>query len=233
MNKYPLIGGSICAIVLIVLASMNNIVGYQTVKASNQKIITTEFDEKELLFQTIADMANNKEIQKVILESQSKFPTHFPTTQFTSVPTITKKQLNFMYNLGVVLSKTMGKVRIESLAKKHPINTQVNDKINSIIGNNTKLKEEMAQLSTLNCSSCSESTDNRTFPVLCVVLYFIYLPLYLFGGLTAILIYGLASSGEYLLELLLYFIGYIFIVPLMITIIIGKLLNCYWWPWMS
>ncbi len=30
MNKYPLIGGSICAVVLIVLASLTNVVGYQT-----------------------------------------------------------------------------------------------------------------------------------------------------------------------------------------------------------
>ncbi len=38
MNKYPLIGGSICAVVLIVLASLTNIVGYQTVHALNQKM---------------------------------------------------------------------------------------------------------------------------------------------------------------------------------------------------
>jgi hypothetical protein len=34
MNKYPLIGGSICAVILLVLASLTNVVGYQTVKAS-------------------------------------------------------------------------------------------------------------------------------------------------------------------------------------------------------
>jgi hypothetical protein len=46
MKKYPLLGVSIVAVVLLVLGSFNNIVGYQTVQASNQKIITTEINDK-------------------------------------------------------------------------------------------------------------------------------------------------------------------------------------------
>jgi hypothetical protein len=34
MNKYPLIGGSILAVVLLVLASLTNVVGFQTVQSS-------------------------------------------------------------------------------------------------------------------------------------------------------------------------------------------------------
>jgi hypothetical protein len=34
MNKYPLIGVSICAVVLLVLASLTNVVGYQSVHSS-------------------------------------------------------------------------------------------------------------------------------------------------------------------------------------------------------
>ena len=34
MRIYPLIGGSICAVVLIVLTSLTNVVGYQTVQSS-------------------------------------------------------------------------------------------------------------------------------------------------------------------------------------------------------
>ena len=237
MNKYPLIGGSICAVVLLVLASLTNVVGYQTVQSSNQKIIANEINEKDLLFQTIIDMVNNKEIQKVILESQSKFLTPLPTTQLTSVPTITKKQLNFMYNLGVVLSKTMGKVRIESLVKKHPNNTQVNDKINSIMGNNTKLKEEMAQLSTLKCPSCSESSDNQTFPVLCVVLFIISFSYWFFAAFLAGLILGAQYSGNYLIYLFVLLLSPLLFILLIVDMIInfiGKLLNCYWWsPWIS
>jgi hypothetical protein len=35
MNKYPLIGGSICAVVLLVLASLSSVAGYQTVVVSD------------------------------------------------------------------------------------------------------------------------------------------------------------------------------------------------------
>ena len=34
MNKYPLIGVSICAVVLLVLSSLSNVVGYQSVKST-------------------------------------------------------------------------------------------------------------------------------------------------------------------------------------------------------
>jgi len=34
MNKYPLIGVSICAVVLLILGSLSNVVGYQSVKSS-------------------------------------------------------------------------------------------------------------------------------------------------------------------------------------------------------
>ncbi len=40
-TKKPLIVVSICAVVLLVLGSLNNVVGYQTVQSSNQKIKNT------------------------------------------------------------------------------------------------------------------------------------------------------------------------------------------------
>jgi hypothetical protein len=44
MNKYPLIGVSIIAVVLLILGSLTNVVGYQTVQSSNQKTINTYDD---------------------------------------------------------------------------------------------------------------------------------------------------------------------------------------------
>jgi hypothetical protein len=35
MNKYPLIGGSICAVVLLVLASLTNVVGFNSMKSTS------------------------------------------------------------------------------------------------------------------------------------------------------------------------------------------------------
>jgi hypothetical protein len=70
MDKKPLIGVSICAVVLLILTSLSNVVGFQTVQSSNQKMINDEVSQKELLFQTILDISNNKEIHKIILNSE-------------------------------------------------------------------------------------------------------------------------------------------------------------------
>lgn len=163
MKKLVLAGVSILAVVLLVLGSQANVVGYQTIQNS----VKERLNEKDLLFQTICDLSNNKEVQKAILETQGKFPS-LPT--ITSFPTITKEQLNRLYFLGLILFKIMGKARMESLVKAHPLSTQTQEKINSIIGSNTQLKEEMAQLSVLNCPSCSESKFTWNFPILCLTL---------------------------------------------------------------
>ncbi len=64
MDKKPLIGVSICAVVLLVLGSLSNVVGYQSVQTSQQNVIKERINQRELLFQTIVDIANNNEIQQ-------------------------------------------------------------------------------------------------------------------------------------------------------------------------
>jgi hypothetical protein len=116
MNTKAIIGVSILAVVLIVLGSQANVVGYKTVQSS----VKENLNEKDLLFQTICDLANNKDVQKAIIESQGKFQNPFPAPQINAIPTITKRQLNLMYYLGLVLSKTMGTSRLSSLTRDHP-----------------------------------------------------------------------------------------------------------------
>ncbi|MCX6662460.1 MAG: hypothetical protein NTY91_07930 [Euryarchaeota archaeon] len=70
MDKKPLIGISICAMVLLVLGSLSNVVGYQSVQSSNRNVIKERINQKELLFQTILDIANNKEIQDTTINSE-------------------------------------------------------------------------------------------------------------------------------------------------------------------
>jgi len=96
MNKYIPIGGSICAVILLVLASLTNVVGFQTVQSSNQKMITNEVDQKELLFRTILDMSNNKEIQRILLKSLISRDGFFnPDVRFSvfNPPVLTEKFL--------------------------------------------------------------------------------------------------------------------------------------------
>ncbi len=89
MDKKPLIGVSICAVVLLILGSLSNVVGYQSVQTSQQNIIKERINQRELLFQTIVDIANNKEIQRIILKSQMSRGI-FPTSE---IPVLTKNQL--------------------------------------------------------------------------------------------------------------------------------------------
>jgi hypothetical protein len=215
MNTKAIIGVSILAVVLLVLGSQANVVGYQTVQSS----VKERLNEKDLLFQTICDLANNKEIQKAILESQGKFQNPFPASQLTSFPTITKRQLNSLYILGVVLFKMMGKARMESLIKAHPINVQTNEKIISIIGNNTVLKEEMAQLSVLNCPSC-ESTWLRPFPVICFILYILII--------INMLLSNLLWQIGYYMPIAIFF-SFMFLMLAMLAADTAKALECPWY----
>jgi hypothetical protein len=187
MNKYPLIGGSICAVVLLVLASLTNVVGYQTVQSSNQKIINDEIDQKELLFQTIAEMANNKEIQKVILGSKITGKRFFgPDMRFSvfTPPVLTKRFLNFAYHFGLILSKTIGKSKMQSVIKQRQVNNQgVQKEINTVIEKDAKLKEEMTQLSSLSCDCENENTTQWNFPILCGFLNLFLLVIWAFESI--------------------------------------------------
>jgi hypothetical protein len=169
MKKLVLAGVNILAVVLLILGSQSNVVGYQTVQSS----VKERLNEKDLLFQTICDLSNNKEVQKAILESQTKFQNPFPTSQLTSFPTITKKQLNIMYHLGIVLSQTVGKARIESLFKEHPMSVRIRDNVDAIIVD-IKINEETLHLSNSDCN-CNDETNPWTFPMICSLLNGLYI----------------------------------------------------------
>jgi hypothetical protein len=179
MDKYPLIGVSICAVVLLILGSLTNVVGYQAVQSSNQKIINKEVNQKELLFQTIVDFANNKEIQQVILKSQiSKEGFFNPDVIFPifNTPVLTKNQLKQMYVIGLILSKTISKSKMHSIIEKYQVNNQALQKeITGIIEKDATLNREIKQLSNSKCDCGKENTALWHFPVLCSILFIINL----------------------------------------------------------
>jgi len=174
MNKYPLVEGSICAVVLLVLASLTNVVGYQTVQASNQKIIANEINEKDLLFQTIVDIANNKEIQRVILGSELTSKRFFDSNLKFSIftyPVVTKRFLNFAYHFGLILAKTISKSKIQSMLKQHQVSNQgVLKEIKAFVEKDVSLKNEITQLSSLSCDCENENTSQWNFPIICLLL---------------------------------------------------------------
>ena len=208
MDKKHLIGVSICAVVLLVLGSLSNVVGYQSVQTSQQNIIKERINQRELLFKTIVDIANNKEIQRIILKSQINRGI-FPTPEF---PVLTKNQLKQMYLIGLILSKVISKSRIQSMIGKYQSNNQeIQKEISTVIKKDTTLNSEIIQLKDSDCDCESKDTTQWDFRVICTLILF---PLY---GLTR------------LIE-----IGYNIYFPVVIMLIIGSFFNCFWayWPFM-
>jgi hypothetical protein len=219
MNKKPLIGVSIIAVVLLVLASLTNVVGYQAVQSSNQKIINEEVDQKELLFQTIVDFVNNKEIQQVILKSQiTKDGFFYPYIKVPifNTPLITKSQLKQMYVIGLMLSKTISKSRMHSIIEKYQVNNQwVQKEITVVIEKDATLNREIKQLSNSKCDCGKENTALWHFPVICTIIFIPY------------------AIGIFLYDFAAFIHNYILIMiiekifsPLYQ---IGKILNCFWY----
>jgi len=165
------IGVSIIAVILLTLTSFTNVIGYQTVQSSNQSVIKERINQKELLFQTIVDIANNKEIQRIILKSQMNRGI-FPTSEF---PVITKTQIRQMYFLGLILSKVISKSRIQSMLKQYQVhNPKMQKAVSCVIENDAALTEEITRLSNLQCDCDNENTTTWRFPVICTMLYFLF-----------------------------------------------------------
>ena len=183
MDKKPLIVVSICAVVLLFLGSLSNVVGYQSVQSSNQNVIKERINQRELLFQTIVDIANNKEMQRIILKSQMSRGI-FPTAEF---PVVTKQQLKQMYFLGLILSKVISKSMIQSVVGRYQFNNQVmQNEISAVIEKNPALKGETTQLLNSKCDCTFDSYLKWSFPLICGILLILFvvfvLPYFLFNG---------------------------------------------------
>jgi hypothetical protein len=67
MNKYPLIGGSICAVVLIILSSQTNVVGYQFNAHSSS------ISEKSITIAVIESKGDGKSKKSTVTLSQDQY----------------------------------------------------------------------------------------------------------------------------------------------------------------
>jgi hypothetical protein len=137
-------------------------------------VINAEVDQKELLFQTILDIANNKDIQRVLLKSQINRDGFFnPELRYSifNTPMVTKNQLKQIYFIGLMLSKTISKSRIHSMIERYQANNQVVQKeITTVIEKDTTLNGEITQLSNLPCD-CENSSGATTwtFTIICLI----------------------------------------------------------------
>jgi len=167
MKQYPLIGISIIAVIILILASLTNVVGYQSVQSSNKQTINEAVNQRELLFQTLVDISNNKEIQRIILKSQISRGI-FSTSE---IPVATKNQLKQMYYIGLLLSRFISKSRMQSTIQQYQlINPEMQQEISAIIENNPALMVDITQLQNPACDCENENTTDWNFPIICDIL---------------------------------------------------------------
>jgi hypothetical protein len=167
MDKKPLIVVSLCAVVLLVMTSLSNVVGYQTVQTSQQNLIKERINQRELAFQTIVDIANNKEIQRIIFKSQMSSGI-FPTSE---IPVVTKQQLRQMYFIGLILSKVISTSRMQSMIQKDQlINPEIQKELSNVIEKDASIKNEINQLSKSACDCENENHTVHSPPIICYII---------------------------------------------------------------
>jgi hypothetical protein len=178
-RKLLAIGISTISVILLILASLTNVIGYQTVQTTQQNVIKERINKKELLFQTIFDITNNKEIQRVILKSQMSrgiFPN--PDVKFS----LTKNQLSQMYIIGLILSKFLSKSSMQSIVGKYQFDNQgIQKEISAVIEKDATIQGEITQLQNSECN-CEKSIneekesiiDSTDYPMICEFLYNVY-----------------------------------------------------------
>ena len=229
MKKNPLIGVSITVACLIVLASYANVVGVQTVESSNNKVIKDEVDQKELLFQTIIVLANNKEIQSILQNSDIKEnlekSLQVPGAKLLLIklrilfimvlpppPVLTENYLEYAYNVGVRRSRNLNELdesKIHSILESFQVNSQgVQKEITAVIEKNDDLNKEIKQLSDVDCD-CEKNTTTWHYPILCAILnvigaflWIIIIVSVLYGHSYVPIIDALFTSLQYIFSIL-------------------------------
>lgn len=229
MDKNPFVGASILVIIFLILGSLSNVVGYQTVYSSKQNLINEEINQKELLFQTIVDLANNKEIQRILFLSQMKSTSFFESeAKFTlfNIPVFTKNHIRQLYRIGLLLAQRITPSKINSLLKKDQSDNQVILKqISIVIEKNDKLNKQLDKLSFFSCDcekSYAEELNKLIYdssykyrPVVCVILILLLIPLYLLFIPAEIMLY-VFNPNPFLTPIAA--IVYAFTLPLILAI---------------
>jgi hypothetical protein len=222
MSK-SLIGVSICVVVLLVLASLGNVVGYQTVKTSQQTLFKERINQKELLFQTILDTVNNKEIRRVILKSQMSrgiFP-------HSDIPVLTKNQLQLLYLVGMTLSKFISPSKMQSIIGKYYRNNQgVQKEIFTAVEKDVTLNADITELQNSKCDCENEKIIRLDLlTTICTILLVLLLPFALVSLIFASLAI-LFQQNPILIKIFTFF-SIPFILIMLPIFLIGLFLNCW------
>jgi len=161
MQKKILVG-SITVVALLILVSFSSAVGHQTVEISNTNIDIIDNNQKELFFNTILDIANNREIINIIFNSQNgnkRFLNHDLKTSITTPNLLTKKDINLVYLIGLRLSKNLQESTINSITEQYKESyKEIQKEITTVIEKDTILKDKISKLSNAPCD-CEDDSE--------------------------------------------------------------------------
>jgi len=159
-------------ILLFISVTIAPTINFNIVKASQQNVIKERINQRELLFQTIVDISNNKEIQRIILKSQLSRGI-FPTSE---IPVLTKNQIRQMYFFGLILSKFISKSRMQSMVKQQYqfINQAVKKDLSAVVQKDAKL---MGAIQDLSACDCNITRDSKLQELICDILLKILSPM--------------------------------------------------------
>jgi len=224
MKKKILIG-SIIAVALLTLVSFSSVVGYSSVKNTQEEIITDEWDFeycKDYLFETFVEISNNEDVKDLTnSNNQNLFPSNpnhrllMPFRRNTNKVSLSVEKLDLVYNMGIKLIDRLGEDKVAEIMETRSIDKpEFADELDTIVMGNDDLKERIYTLNEMN----KKFSDN---PIICIILlvleFFVFLsavlPIFFYtilspiglGFIFDVIAYILSGFLEFLLGVSVYF----------------------------
>jgi hypothetical protein len=257
VDKKPLIVVSILAVVLLVLGSLSNVVGYQTVQSSNQKMINSEIDQKEVLIQTIVDIVGTPELQTFFIQLTKEWKNNQrysvidnePNTLVQNVLKI-KERIHFSllsdkpfslyrsliydYDQGCKIINLLGEKEVITMMKTITfMNPKIINELKNILMKNDNLKEKITRLSVINKEVKADTQSGEQMPIICFTLLILFWSVAIRDLMFSYAFYDVEHTNP-ILALIFLLIAEMYFIRAMIVFVLAGILGCIqYWPWLS
>jgi len=179
MNKKILIG-SILAVAILTLVSFSSVVGYSSVKNTQEEIITIDYDFeycKDYLFETLVEISNNEDVNDLINNNnQNLLPTNtnnrllMPFRRSTNRMSLSVEKLDLLYNMGKKLIDRLGEDKVVEIMETISIDKpDFTDELFTTIMGIDELKERIYTLNEMNVEDMSMPLDWEDTPIICAI----------------------------------------------------------------
>jgi hypothetical protein len=229
MKKKILLIGCILTVSLLTLVGFSNVVGYQSVKNTQEEIITNSYDFeycKEYLFETLVEISDNDDVEEILNKNTQH---HRNVLSFKKNKADLKDEhLEILYNLGLKIVDRIGEDNVAKIMENREIEkSEYPDEVDAIIIGNDELAERIDTLNEMNGEGASIAGFEDT-PIICAILAIIVLPVYMLG----IIAYmgGWVFPALQLARIIFQIIFFV-LVPIMVILfpfyLVGSVLGCW------